>query len=505
MKRFFAILLAAAMLAVLAFGCGNATPDEPEETTQPTEVDAGVQQALANFLAEEFGEDFANTAFVLYDLDGSNVPALLVRQERGGFTYDVFRYQGGSFGLVGEIERPLAFYRDSDGQTLRRNGGQFEQIVFNNNAMVLQAQGDVDSAQLTRVEPMTALRQSVTANVMQRLVDGGYIDEAEATTMANTTATNADGTPVTTLPGQTTAATTTQAGATTTPGTTVPGQATTTTTRPPTTAGGGGGVITAPPGTTAPPQHGNADRVLTTPISVANNTTAALNQFNQSVNRIVNERAGFHKRHQVTQPHFTASDDFVYAGFLGMANMVAPAVVHVLGNMPTGSIRERGQATQMISTSQLTSSDINSATATQAGNGNWTITVNVRNSSSSSPGSAGTAHMARGPIHRQTDPGGAITLPIGYDHNNAAQLRSALTDGFGVLMAQASRVQENTSAARYVLTLDRYGNPIALIAIFTQHLDFDIQFQAGLGGGNIYRGNRVNYTTTITFESFRFR
>jgi len=72
-------------------------------------------------------------------------------------------------------------------------------------------------------------------------------------------------------------------------------------------------------------------------------------------------------------------------------------------------------------------------------------------------------------------------------------------------MAQASRVQENTSAARYVLTLDRYGNPIALIAIFTQHLDFDIQFQAGLGGGNIYRGNRVNYTTTITFESFRFR
>ncbi|MCL2531379.1 MAG: hypothetical protein FWE40_04410, partial [Oscillospiraceae bacterium] len=305
MKRVFAIILAVAMLATLALvavGCRSAAVEEPEETTAPAEVAANVQDALANFLAQEFGEDFANTEFLLYDLEGNNVPALLVRQERGGFTYDVFRYQAGSFVPVGEIERPLAFYRDSEGQTLRRNGGQFEQVAFTNNAMTLEPANDVDSAQLTRVVPMTTLRQSVTANVMQRLVDGGYIDPDATTVMETTTATtatNADGSPVTTQPGQTTTApagttTTTQAG-----GTTQPGQTTTTTTRPPTTTAGGGGgnpIITSPPGTTAPPQHGQADRVLTTPISVANNSTAALNQFNQSVNRIVSQNAGFHKR-----------------------------------------------------------------------------------------------------------------------------------------------------------------------------------------------------------------
>ncbi|MCL2446854.1 MAG: hypothetical protein FWD06_08840 [Oscillospiraceae bacterium] len=509
MKRIFAILLAVAMLAVVAFGCVSAVIDEPEETTQPAEVAANVQQALEDFLVEEFGEDWANTEFLLYDLDGNNTPVLLVRQERGGFDYDVFRYQAGSFVPVGEIARPLAFYRDNDGQPIRRNGAQFEHIAFGSDGMTLASASDVDTAQLTRIDAMTALRQSMSARVTQRLVDGGYIDP-NATTIAETTttttATNADGMPVTTQAGQTTV---TQAGGTTTttttrPGTTVAGQTTTTTTRPPTTTAGGGGnqVITSPQGTTAPPQHGNADRVLTTPISVANNQAAALAQFNTSVNRIVSQNAGFNKRHQVTHPHFTASDDFTYAGLLGMANMVSPAVVHVLGNMPTGSVRERGHSTQMIRQSQLTAGDINSATATQAGNGNWTITVNVRNSSSSSPGNAGTAHVARGPIHRQTDPGGAIPLPIGYDHNNAAQLRSSLTEGlsiFGATVA-ASRVQENTSAARYVLTLDRYGNPISLICIFTQHLDFDIQFPT-----NLYRNNRVNYTTTITFDGFRFR
>jgi hypothetical protein len=88
---------------------------------------------------------------------------------------------------------------------------------------------------------------------------------------------------------------------------------------------------------------------------------------------------------------------------------------------------------------------------------------------------------------------------------NAAQLRSSLTEGFRILMAEASRVSESTTGARYVLTLDRYGNPISLVCIFTQSLDFDIQFQAGAGGGNAYRGNRATYTTTITFNNFRFR
>ncbi|MCL2195812.1 MAG: hypothetical protein FWB76_07685, partial [Oscillospiraceae bacterium] len=225
MKRLIAILAAAAMLAVVVFGCARAIIDEPEETTQPAEVAADVQQALADFLYEHLGEDIASTEFLLYDLDGDNAPEVLVRQERGGFTYDVFRHNPTSFSLVGELSRPLAFYRDSDDQVLRRNGGQFERIAFAGGSMTLEPQDNVDAAQLTRIEPMTALRQSVSTAVVQRLVDGGYIDEAETTTVETTTATNADGTPVTTQPGQTTAAATTQAGATTTaqPGTTQPG------------------------------------------------------------------------------------------------------------------------------------------------------------------------------------------------------------------------------------------------------------------------------------------
>jgi|GEM_PF-2245311 len=514
MKRLIAILSAAAILAVVAFGCAHAATDTPDEPFVPAEVSAETRSAIEDFLYEYLGEDIVTAEVIIYDLENDGVPEVLIRRNRNDFVFDVFRYNPSQFTRVGEISMPLAFYRNSEEQPLRRTGGNFELISFGNGMLVLEQLDDVNSAQLSRIERLTDMATAVSQAVTQRLVDEGRIDPDATTVLTTTTTeapTNADGTPVTTLPGQTAAATTTQAGATTTAqaaGTTLPGQTTTTTTRPPTTTagGGGGGQITVPnQGTTAPPAVGQADQVLTTPISVQNNTAAALAQFNTSVNRIVSQNAGFSKRHQVTHPNFTASPDFAYAGFLSMANMVAPAVVHVLSNMPTGSVRERGHSTQMIRQSQLTTADLNSATAVQQGNGNWVITLNVRNSSSASPGSASTSHMARGPIHRTADPGGPMPLPSAYDHMNAAQLRTSLSEGLSILMASVSRIQENTTAARYVLTLDRNGNPINLIAIFSQTLDFDIQFQAGAGGGNSYRGNRTTYTTTITFEHFRFR
>jgi len=505
MKRIFAISLAIAMLAVAAFGCSNRNNNTEEETTTtpPIEVSANVRQALESFLAEYLGEDITNTEFMLYDFENDGVPEVLIRRNRNDFVFDVYRYNPSQFTRVGEISMPLAFYRNSEGQPLRRIGGQFELISFGNGLLMLEELENIDAAQVTRIERLTALQQSVTNAVVQQLVDNGLIDPDAVTTLPVTE--TANGTTGTTLPGQTTTAGTTGTGNTTT---TQAGGATgntTTTARPPTTTagGGGGGQITFPTNTTAPPAQGQADRVLTTPISVQNNTAAALAQFNQSVNRIVNQNAGFSKRHQVTQPHFIASPEFEYAGFLSMANMVAPAVEHVLRGLPTSVIRERGFPTQTISTSTLVAGDLNSATATQAANGNWTITLNVRNASTSQGDTGamtGTALLSRGPIARQVDPGGPIQLPIADDHSDARQIRDALTEGFRIFQARASRVQENTTNARYVLTLDRYGNPISLICIFNQNVNFDIQFST-----NAYRNNTATFTTTITFDNFRFR
>lgn len=330
--------------------------------------------------------------------------------------------------------------------------------------------------------------------------DANSNDTTVSTDATTTTAPGATSpaTTTTTRPGQTTAATTTT--------TTRPGQ-TTTTTRPPTTT-------TRPPttaGTTAPPPGGTAQQVLTTPITIANNQQA-LDRFNATVARMVSQQAGFSKNHRADNFVFTPGADIADVNIPlvnNFANVFESFLRTLITRAPSVAQQEPGRPSTLIQNSRLTMGDVGRGVSfRQLSNGNWEITLNVNNGNTTWRGSqTGSAPMQRGPINRVTDmavPGVSAAL---YDHACASRINNMMR---GSIDAGGSspipglvtpvEIQETTTNARYVMTLDRNGNPINIVASFSQAINLT---EATVLTQTI-TNNRMSSTVTITYYNIRF-
>ena len=314
-------------------------------------------------------------------------------------------------------------------------------------------------------------------------------------------------------PGQTAAATTTRAA-------TQPPAATTT--RAPTAAPTTTRAPTAAP--TAAPPGGTAQQVLNTPIQIANDAQA-LQRFNDTVARVVNQRAGFNKSHGVAYSGFhfdpSMSDPANWgippalAAFItgDPTQMLTQAIQSTMQDGAQTAQQARGTPSVMIQNSTLRMDDLRSVSFTQAGNGNWTITLNVNNGTThqtrprllAGSGFTGSAPMQRGPIRQATDFG---TGAIVYDHmcaNRAfAFISSTFTLDLGGLVplpaAQPVEIRESTTNGQYVMVLDRNGNIISLQATYNQLMEvLEIQFL-----GSTFRDNRFSTRVTVTYTNFVF-
>ena len=308
-------------------------------------------------------------------------------------------------------------------------------------------------------------------------------------------------------------------------GTTAPGQTT-----PATTTTGAGGQTAAPTTTTsttrttttqnqtpAPPPGGGAQQILTTPIRI-NNNTEALAQFNSTINRVTSQRAGFNKRHAATNVNFQAGADLanINIPFLNNAETwIRTLIQTVMGGAPTASRQERGRESVLIQNNQLSlNNGLSGISYTQQANGNWVITLNVSNATTTwrqGGATTGTPHMQRGPIRQVTDADfGTGFTGVVHDHMCASRANSFLGNtlqldlgGVATLptMITPTEITENTTNGRYVLTLDRNGNPISLVASYNQTINM---VEATILTQTT-RNNRITSTVTITYYNFLFR
>jgi len=302
-------------------------------------------------------------------------------------------------------------------------------------------------------------------------------------------------TTTTTRPGQTTITTTTRPGQTTAATTT----RTTTTTRAPTV------------GTTPPPPGGTAQQVLTTPISIVNNQQA-LDRFNSTVTRMVNQQAGFSKNHRADNFVFTPGADIAEVN-IPLVNNFASVFESFLRTLitraPSVARQEPGRPSTLIQTSRLTMGDVGRGVSfRQLANGNWEITLNVNNGTTTWRGSqTGSAPMQRGPINRVTDMAVPGVSGVLYDHACASRINNMIrgnVDAGGSLPLPALvtpvEIQETTTNARYVMTLDRNGNPINIVASFSQAINLT---EATVLTQTI-TNNRISSTVTVTYYNIVF-
>jgi len=346
-----------------------------------------------------------------------------------------------------------------------------------------------------------------------------YEDETDAADVAATTAQTAPGATqqpaatTTRAPGATAAPTTTRApGATAAPTTTRAPTAAPTTTRAPTQA-----PTQAPPG-------GTAQQVLNTPISISGNAQA-LERFNSTVGRVVSQRAGFNKSHGVAYSGFrfdpTMTDPTTWgippaiASFItgDPTQLLTQAIQSTIQDGAQTAQQQRGTPSVMIKNSTLRMEDLASVSYRQLANGNWEITLNVRNGTThqtrprllAGSGFTGSAPIQRGPINQATDfSAGAIV----YDHMSAdrafAFVASTFTldlgGPFSLPAAQPVEIRESTTNARFVMLLDRNGNIISLQCTYDQLMEvLEIQFL-----GSTFRDNRFSTRVTINYTNFVF-
>jgi|GEM_PF-2000649 len=348
----------------------------------------------------------------------------------------------------------------------------------------------------------------------------GVDDENDATAAAvATTAPTAPGATTTRAPGatQAPAATTTRA----------PGQpAATTTTRPatiPTTTTTRAPTQPPPPPTQSPP-GGTAQQVLNTPINITSNAQA-LERFNSTVGRIMSQQAGFNKSHGVAYSGFhfdpTMTDPTTWGIPPALASFITGDPTQLLTQAIQSTIQDgaqtaqqvRGSPSVMIQNSTLRMEDLRSVSFSQAGNGNWTITLNVNNGTThqtrprllAGSGFTGSAPMQRGPIRQATDFG---TGAIVYDHMCASRAFAFVASTFSLDLggplalpaAQPVEIRESTTNGQYVMVLDRNGNIISLQASYNQLMEvLEIQFL-----GSTFRDNRFSTRVTVNYTNFVF-
>jgi len=251
------------------------------------------------------------------------------------------------------------------------------------------------------------------------------------------------------------------------------------------------------------------------PINITSNEQA-LSRFNDTVGRVISGRAGFAKSHLVTYTGWQYDP-----AMLDLANWGLPPQLAIAIGDPTALLsstleqaldrgantasQTKGTQSVMIKNSTLAMGDLSSVSFTRSGS-DWIITLNVVNGETRQTKAllgtrfTGSAPIQKGPIHQAMDFG-----PVIHDHMSADRAFNWVRDTFsmgllGMLGADPIEVREQTTNARYVMTLDGGGNLKRLQCSYDQVLHIvEINFL-----GRTFRDNRISTRVTINYDNFDF-
>ncbi|MDR1465287.1 MAG: hypothetical protein LBJ11_08330 [Oscillospiraceae bacterium] len=298
-----------------------------------------------------------------------------------------------------------------------------------------------------------------------------FPSEADSTEPSSDAGTLPGETPGTAAPG------TTKTPVVVIPGTTAkpaaPGQTTTkpattkSTTTKPTTA-------TAKPATTKPTTAPVVPtKVYPNPISITSKDNA-LSVFNASVKKVVSEKPGFGKSHNITFGSWQL-DPALLGGYESLIPLPADQVNNYISSMLNSSLgsgglktatASKGYANQIIRESAWAMSDLKDVTYAKDG-ANWIVTITVNDGNTRqqkkflSSGITGNSPIDKGPLHMATGDGSL------YDHMTADRVFALIKANAGKLVDPID-ISEITNQIKFVATIDGGGYLVRLTADYHQ-------------------------------------
>jgi len=283
--------------------------------------------------------------------------------------------------------------------------------------------------------------------------------------------------------------------------TTKPPTATSATTKPPATT-------TKPPTTTAKPTTGN----YANPITITSRE-GALAAVNSAVQKVIGNKVGFGKSHNVTYKDWSYDpaflEDFSVQGIGGYGDVstyLTPALGTALSRGMRTATQHKGESTVIIKNPTWTMADFkdtNGITYSGMTNGNWTITINMKDGATRQEkrlfgsGTSGDSPIDRSPLHLATGDGEL------YDHMRADYIFSMVKNiSIPLLFISVDPIDisETTTQVKFVAVLDGGGNFVSLTATYNQQISLneikvvDKTYQNNVGSGSV----------TVTYDEFDY-
>ena len=287
-------------------------------------------------------------------------------------------------------------------------------------------------------------------------------------------------------------------------GTTTRTNTTTSTTRPPTATTRPTVITTTrPPTTTARPTTGN----YANPITITSKD-GALAAVNSAVQKVISNKVGFGKSHMITYKDWSY-DPALLEGIptVGLGNIFDPetwmntALNGALSKGVRSATQHKGESTVLIKNPTWTMADLKDVTYSGMTNGNWTITITVKDGSTRQEkrlfgsGTSGDSPIDRGPLHMATGDGGI------YDHMRADYIFS-MVKKITVINADPIDISETTTQVKFVAVLDGGGNFVSLTATYNQQINLaEIKI---LNGVQSYKDNVGSGSVTVTYDEFDY-
>jgi hypothetical protein len=271
---------------------------------------------------------------------------------------------------------------------------------------------------------------------------------------------------------------------------------TTASTKPPTTT-------TKPPTTTAKPTTGNYPN----PITITSKD-GALAAVNSAVQKVISSKVGFGKSHMITYKDWSY-DPALLEGIptVGMGNLFDPetwmntALNGALSKGVRSATQHKGESTVLLKNPTWTMADLKDVTYSGTTNGNWTITITVKDGATRQEkrlfgsGTSGDSPIDRGPLHMATGDGGI------YDHMRADYIFN-MVKKLTIVNADPIDISETTTQVKFVAVLDGGGNFVSLTATYNQQINLaEIKI---LNGVQSYKDNVGSGSVTVTYDEFDY-
>ncbi|MCL2508458.1 MAG: hypothetical protein FWF05_04710 [Oscillospiraceae bacterium] len=261
---------------------------------------------------------------------------------------------------------------------------------------------------------------------------------------------------------------------------------------------------TTPASSTTEPSTG-VTTTATTATTTTTTTTAppkdlttkeVLDLFNAATKKVVDQKAGYDKK------RFTKITGIDF-GLLGNLAIVKEAVYGFLGITDTATGEgtytakaEKGKASDLLQVSTLAEGDVKSAKAVSDGKGGYTITIEVKDGTTSWSGKGGT-DPGSGTAKSAIDKGPlcyGIEDNEKFDHKNARLVYNAINGADG---ASTEGIRETTSGVKFTAKTDDQGRLTSLtgrmdMIVYVDHVKYTgitLRNKSGQGYGTIEYSN----------------